>query len=207
MTAKYEILELMKQIPDDLTVEETIKRLRSAYIARDSAGREHSDKNKKDNAKQVPPENIPPPLDGRSIKERIVAIAERLQDNLTTAETISEAADDLRLFYLVQKDFEDIKEGRVPPFEEQDDEVVLDGEVAAIGAISGEQFDHMTMKEKLVHTMNRLPDNLTLGQALIEAMERLLLVYKLERSIEQIREGQTIPHDEVVSMLQERWQT
>ena len=114
MTAKYEILELMKQIPDDLTVEETIKRLRSAYI---------------------------------------------------------------------------------------------DGEVAAIGAISGEQFDHMTMKEKLVHTMNRLPDNLTLGQALIEAMERLLLVYKLERSIEQIREGQTIPHDEVVSMLQERWQT
>ena len=64
----------------------------------------------------------------------------------------------------------------------------------------------MNIKEKLIHTMKRLPDDLTLGWAVYEALERLLLIYKLERSFEQIRNGQGIPHEEVKRILREKWQ-
>ena len=198
MTAKEEILELMKQIPDDLTVSQALEQLRSAYSARDSA-----EKRKASVIKEALPDSAPPPLDSQAIKDEIVAIMARLPDDLTAAEAVCEAADDLRLFFLIQKDFEDIREGRVPPLEEQDFTPVFRDEVPEIGPISGDDFERMTIKEKFIHTMNRLPDDLTLGRAVYEALERLLLMYKLEKSFESIRRGETYTMEEVRRMMQQ----
>ena len=198
MTAKEEILELMKQIPDDLTVDQALEQLRSAYSAKDSA-----EKRKASVIKEALPDSAPPPLDSQAIKDEIVAIMARLPDDLTAAEAVCEAADDLRLFFLIQKDFEDIREGRVPPLEEQDFTPVFRDEVPEIGPISGDDFERMTIKEKFIHTMNRLPDDLTLGRAVYEALERLLLMYKLEKSFESIRRGETYTMEEVRQMMQE----
>ena len=206
MTAKEEILGLMKQIPDDLSVDETIKRLGSAYLAKGIASNERKDDGGVIDIKSQPVDGAPPQIDGRGIKDRIIGIAEELPDDLTAAETICKAAENLRLFFLIQKDFDDIREGRTLPFEERDDGPAFLNEVPEIGPISGDLFERMSIKEKLVHTMRRLPDDLTLSQALIEGLERLLLMYKLDRSFEQIRNGQTIPHEEVKRILREKWQ-
>ena len=205
MTAKDEILELMKQIPDALTIDEVLDWLRSACTAEDAAATSEKSGSPVDN--EARPNSAPPPLDSQAIKEEIVAIMTRLPDHLTAAEAVCEAADDLRLFYLVQKDFEDIREGRVPPFEEQDFTPVFHEEVPEVGPISSDDFERMTIKEKFIHTMKRLPDELTLGWAVFEALERLLFMYKLDRSFEQIRSGQTIPHKEVERILRARWQS
>lgn len=201
MTAKEEILTLMEQIPDGLTVAETIDRLQSAYTAND--GVEKLEPDKSSVGKQAPPNSTPPPLDGHAIKEEIIAIMARQPEDLTAAEAVCEAADDLRLFYLIQKDFEDIREGRVPPFEEQDFTPVFREEVPEIGPISSGEFERMTIKEKFIHTMKRLPDDLTLGWAVYEALERLLLMYNLEKSFESIRRGETYTMEEVRQMMQE----
>ena len=198
MTAKEEILELMKQIPDDLTVDQALEQLRSAYAAKDGAEKRKVSVSGKDL-----PGSEPPPLDGPAIRGEIIAIVERLPDDLTAAEAVCEAADDLRLFYLIQNDFEDIREGRALPFEERDEEPVFREEVPEIGPIDGDLFEQMSMKEKLVHTMNRLPDDLTLGRAVYEALERLLLMYKLEKSLASIRRGETYTMEEVRHKMQE----
>ena len=201
MTAKEEILALMAQIPDGLTVAETIARLQSVYAAKGSG--EKPEKSKAAILKQAQPDPASPPFDGQAIRDRIVAIITSLPDDLTTAEAVCEAADDLRLFYLVEKDFEDIKEGRTPPFEERDSNPEFYDAVSEAGGISGEEFDRMTIKEKMIHTMNLLPADLTLGQAVYEALERLLFMYKLEKSSEQIRRGETYTVAEVRRMIQE----
>lgn len=201
MTAKEEILAMLDQISDDLTVPETMARLRS--ISDPKAESEEHDRA----VKGTPSESVPLPLDGQAIKAEIVAIMERLPADLTAAEAVCKAGDDLRLFFLIQKDFEDIREGRAPPFEERVEAPIIDQVVPEIGRISGDDFERMTIKEKFIHTMKRLPDDLTLGQALIEALERLLLMYKLDKSLEQLRTGQGIPHEEVKRILRERWQT
>ena len=201
MTAKEEILALMKQIPDDLTVDEALEQLRAAYATNDGA-----EKRKASTFREALSDSAPPPLNGQAIRGEIIAIVERLPDDLTVAEAVCEAADDLRLLYLIQKDFEDIREGRAIPFEDRDDEPLFHEEVPEIGPISSDDFERMTIKEKLIHTMKRLPDDLTLGWAVYEALERLLLIYKLERSFEQIRNGQGIPHEEVKRILREKWQ-
>lgn len=198
MIAKEEILELMKQIPDNLTFDEAMEQLRSAYAAKDGA-----DKKKAAAFKEALPDSVPPPLDGQAIRGEIIAIVERLPDDLTAAEAVCEAADDLRLFYLIQKDFEDIREGRVPPFEEQDFTPVFHEEVPEIGPIPSDDFERMTIKEKFIHTMKRLPDDLTLGWAVYKALERLLLMYKLEKSFESVRRGETYTMEEVRLMMQE----
>ena len=87
--------------------------------------------------------------------------------------------------------------------EEQDFTPVFRDEVPEIGPISGDDFERMTIKEKFIHTMNRLPDDLTLGRAVYEALERLLLMYKLEKSFESIRRGETYTMEEVRRMMQQ----
>ena len=201
MTAKEEILALIDQVPDGLTVAETIERLQSVYAA--NGGAEKLKEGKEATPKQAQPDSTPPPLDSQAIKDNIVAIVARLPDDLTAAEAVCEAADDLRLFYLVEKDFEDIREGRTLPFEERDNTPEFYDEVPEPAAISGEEFDRMTIKEKLIHTMNLLPTDLTLGRAVYEALERLLLMYKLEKSSEQIRRGEAYTMEEVRRMMQE----
>ena len=51
----------------------------------------------------------------------------------------------------------------------------------------------MNTKELVIEAVKDLPDN----AGIEDAMERLLLLAKIERGIEQADSGQTIPHDEV----------
>jgi predicted transcriptional regulator len=55
----------------------------------------------------------------------------------------------------------------------------------------------MTTKDLVIESVKNMPDD-----AVIEdAMERLLVIAKIERGIEQADSGQTIPHDEVKKRL------
>lgn len=51
----------------------------------------------------------------------------------------------------------------------------------------------MTEKEKMLKVVGSLPDDATVE----DAMERLLLLAKVEKGIEQIERGQTISHGEL----------
>jgi len=51
----------------------------------------------------------------------------------------------------------------------------------------------MTMKEKVLQAVNKLPDDASIE----DAMDRLLLLAKIERGLRQADAGQTIPHSEV----------
>jgi len=55
----------------------------------------------------------------------------------------------------------------------------------------------MTTKDLVIESVKNMPDD-----AVIEdAMERLLIIAKIERGIEQADAGQTIPHEEVKKRL------
>jgi predicted transcriptional regulator len=51
----------------------------------------------------------------------------------------------------------------------------------------------MTSKEKVIRAVNDLPDDASIE----DAMERLLLLAKIERGIAQADAGQAIPHSKV----------
>jgi len=51
----------------------------------------------------------------------------------------------------------------------------------------------MTTKEKVVQIVEALPDDASIE----DAMERLFLLAKIERGIQQADAGQLIPHDQV----------
>lgn len=51
----------------------------------------------------------------------------------------------------------------------------------------------MTTKEMVIEAVKGLPENAEIE----DAMERLLLLAKIERGIEQADAGKTIPHQEV----------
>ncbi len=51
----------------------------------------------------------------------------------------------------------------------------------------------MTTREKVIQAVQGLPDDASIE----DAMERLLLLAKIERGIHQADSGQTITHDEV----------
>lgn len=51
----------------------------------------------------------------------------------------------------------------------------------------------MTTKEKVVQIVEALPDDASIE----DAMERLFLLAKIERGIQQADAGQLIPHDKV----------
>ncbi|HNY80175.1 MAG: hypothetical protein RBS72_07085 [Sedimentisphaerales bacterium] len=51
----------------------------------------------------------------------------------------------------------------------------------------------MTTKEKVIRTVQSLPDDASIE----DAMERLLLLAKVERGLQQAEAGQLIPHEEV----------
>lgn len=53
--------------------------------------------------------------------------------------------------------------------------------------------DAMTAKEKVIRTVQSLPDDASIE----DAMERLLLLAKVERGLQQAEAGQLIPHEEV----------
>lgn len=51
----------------------------------------------------------------------------------------------------------------------------------------------MTTKEKVIQAVKDLPENASYE----DAMERLFFLAKVERGIQQVDSGQTIPHNEV----------
>jgi len=51
----------------------------------------------------------------------------------------------------------------------------------------------MTIREKVIQVVQDLPDDASVE----DAMERLLLLAKIERGIEQADSGQTVPHAQV----------
>ena len=59
----------------------------------------------------------------------------------------------------------------------------------------------MTMREKVIQAVTDLPDDATVENA----MERLLLLAKIERGIQQADSGQTIPHSQVKERMA-KWQ-
>ncbi len=62
---------------------------------------------------------------------------------------------------------------------------------------AGAKIPVMTTKDLVIESVKNMPDD-----AVIEdAMERLLIIAKIERGTEQADAGQTIPHEEVKQRL------
>lgn len=201
MTPKQEIAQWLSQIPDHLTTTETLNRLQSI----NKSQQEKTAKNPAPDGKAHEP--LPPPLDSQAIKNEILAIIARLPDNLTLAEAVCESAEKLRLFYCIEKDFQDVREGRALPYDQRDNTPQYRDEVPEVGRISVAELERMTAKEKLTHTVKLMPDDLTLGQSIVETLERMLFIYGLCKSLDSVRKGNVIPHEEVVRMFQEKkWQ-
>lgn len=57
----------------------------------------------------------------------------------------------------------------------------------------------MTIKEKMLHTVQKLPDDASVE----DAMEHLLLLAKIERGIEQADRGETFSHQAVRDRMAE----
>jgi len=58
----------------------------------------------------------------------------------------------------------------------------------------------MTTKEKILQAVNDLPDDASIE----DVMDRLLLLAKIERGLQQADAGQTIAHSEVKERM-EKW--
>ena len=201
MTPKQEIAQWMSQIPDHLTTTETLNQLQSINKAQqEKTAKAHNPAGKAT-------EPLPPPLDSQAIKDEILATIARLPDNLTLAEAVCESAEKLRLFYGIQRDLQDVREGRALPYDQRDNTPQYRDEVPEVGRISVAELERMTAKEKLTHTVKLMPDDLTLGQSIVETLERMLFIYGLCKSLDNVRKGNVIPHEEVVRMFQEKkWQ-
>jgi len=52
---------------------------------------------------------------------------------------------------------------------------------------------NMTVKEKVIHAVQDLPDDASIE----DAMERLLFLSKIEKGIKQADSGRTLSHDQV----------
>ena len=195
MTPKQEITQWMSQIPDHLTTTETLNRLQSI----------HKSQQQKTAKTHIPDgkatEPLPPPLDSQAIKDEILAIIARLPDNLTLAEAVCESAEKLRLFYCIEKDFQDVREGRALPYDQRDNTPQYRDEVPEVGRISVAELERMTAKEKLTHTVKLMPDDLTLGQSIVETLERMLFIYGLCKSLDSVRQGKTYTMEQVRQMM------
>lgn len=55
----------------------------------------------------------------------------------------------------------------------------------------------MLTKEKLIETINRLPEKFTLD----DVMERIVLLAKIEKGLQQIEEGKVLSNDEMKKRL------
>jgi hypothetical protein len=62
----------------------------------------------------------------------------------------------------------------------------------------------MTAKEKVFQMLESLPDDADLNVTVLEAIDRLLLLYKLESALADVEAGRAIPHEEVKKRF-ENW--
>ena len=197
MTPKQEIAQWLSQIPDHLTTTETLNRLQSINKSQqEKTAKAH---NPAPDGKATEP--LPPPLDSQAIKNEILAIIARLPDNLTLAEAVCESAEKLHLFYGIEKDFQDVREGRALPYDQRDNTPQYRDEVPEVGRISVAELERMTAKEKLTHTVKLMPDDLTLGQSIVETLERMLFIYGLCKSLDNVRQGKTYTMEQVRQMM------
>ena len=197
MTPKQEIAQWLRQIPDHLTTTETLNQLQSINKAQqEKTAKAH---NPAPDGKATEP--LPPPLDSQAIKNEILATIARLPDNLTLAEAVCESAEKLRLFYGIQRDFQDIREGRALPYDQRDNTPQYRDEVPEVGRISVAELERMTAKEKLTHTVKLMPNDLTLGESIVETLERMLFIYGLCKSLDNVRQGKTYTMEQVRQMM------
>ena len=61
----------------------------------------------------------------------------------------------------------------------------------------------MTIKEEIIKLMQDLPDEAPAEETIGEAIDRLYLLYRVERGERQINEGKGIPHEEVRQRIAE----
>ncbi len=61
----------------------------------------------------------------------------------------------------------------------------------------------MTAKEEIIRLMQELPEEARADEIIAEAMDRLYVLYRIERGEKQIAEGKGIPHEEVRLRIQE----
>ena len=195
MTPKQEIAQWLSQIPDHLTTTETLNQLQSI----NKSQQEKTAKTPAPDGKAAEP--LPPPLDSQTIKDEILAIIARLPDNLTLAEAVCESAEKLRLFYGIQRDLQDIREGRALPYDQRDNTPQYRDEVPEVGRISLAELEQMTAKEKLTHTVKLMPGDLTLGESIVETLERMLFIYGLCKSLDSVRQGKTYTMEQVRQMM------
>lgn len=59
----------------------------------------------------------------------------------------------------------------------------------------------MTVKEQLRRAIDSLPDNASFE----DAMDRLYLLYKIQRGTDQLDRGEGIPHDEARERILDKW--
>ena len=64
----------------------------------------------------------------------------------------------------------------------------------------------MTIKEEIIGLMQELPDEAGVEDTIAEAMDRLYLLYGVERGDRQIVDGKVISHEEVRRQIAE-WRT
>ena len=197
MTPKQEIAQWLSQIPDHLTTTETLNQLQSINKAQqEKTAKTH---NPAPDGKATEP--LPPPLDSQAIKNEILATIARLPDNLTLAEAVCESAERLRLFYGIQRDLQDIREGRALPYDQRDNTPQYRDEVPEVGRISVAELERMTAKEKLTHTVKLMPGDMTLGESIVETLERMLFIYGLCKSLDDVRQGKTYTMEQVRQMM------
>ena len=61
----------------------------------------------------------------------------------------------------------------------------------------------MTIKEEIIQLMQELPEEAGVEDTIAEAMDRLYLLYRVERGDRQIADGKGIPHEEVRRRMSE----
>ena len=62
----------------------------------------------------------------------------------------------------------------------------------------------MTTKEKILRALESLPEDLDFNDAILEAIDRLMFLYKLEYAIAEADAGNTVSHEEAKKRMQ-RW--
>jgi predicted transcriptional regulator len=62
----------------------------------------------------------------------------------------------------------------------------------------------MTTKEKILQALEGLPDDANLNDAILDAIDRLLLLYKIEYALAEAEAGNTVSHEEAMKRMQ-RW--
>lgn len=65
----------------------------------------------------------------------------------------------------------------------------------------------MTIKERIIRVLESLPEDASLKETILEAIDRLMVLYKIEYGIAEADAGHTIPNEEAKKLIQRRLQS